>query len=83
MSGLARSGWRGFVRSWRTLNSLCRLVFRQVLALLGRLHGVRGDLAAVERAHNPVTFDGILATVCAHRGRSPLSEKSLLHNNYR
>ena len=50
--------------------------------------GVRGDLAAVERAHNPVTFHGseieqILATVCAHRGRSPLSEKSLLHNNYR
>ena len=88
MSGLARSGWRGFVRSWRTLNSLCRLVFRQVLALLGRLHGVRGDLATVERAHNPVTFHGseierILATVCAHRGRSPLSVKSLAHNNYR
>ena len=40
------------------------------------------------RAHNPVTFHGseierILATVCAHRGRSPLSVKSLLHNNYR
>jgi hypothetical protein len=50
--------------------------------------GVRGDLATVERAHNPVTFHGseierILATVCAHRGRSPLSVKSLVHNNYR
>ena len=50
--------------------------------------GVRGDLAAVERAHNPAALRGseikrILATVCVHRGRSPLSEKSLLHNNYR
>ena len=50
--------------------------------------GVRGDLAAVERAHNPAALHGseierILATVCGHRGRSPLSVKSLLHNNYR
>ena len=49
--------------------------------------GVRSDLATVERAHNPVAFHGseierILATVCVHRGRSPLSGKSLLHNNY-
>ena len=50
--------------------------------------GMRGDLAAVERAHNLATLHGseierILATVCVHRGRSPLSVKSLVHNNYR
>jgi hypothetical protein len=49
---------------------------------------IRGDRAAIKRAHNLATLDGskikrIPVTLCQHRGVLPFSLKSFSQNNFR